>query len=1116
LGDQIAVGEQRIADSGERFTVLRGLVHPAIPSPHPALSPTLDLEMLKPWVLPVVYEREKDGLGAFIPELRPAVALFLRFTGIDYDADEQSGEKLDALIRRAQSILARYEGYLLQLTMGDKGSYLQASFGVPVNHEDDAQRAALAAWELNQLNQAFEFLEPVQIGISAGTMRAGPYGGPTRYTYGAMGDDTNLAARLMTTAAPGEILVSSRVYKRIMGVFNCEPRPPLPMKGKAEPLPIFAISSPRRLRAIRLEEPIYSLPMMGRRAELELIQTKLDLAAKGQGQVIGITGEAGMGKSRLVAEAIRLAFQNGFTAYGGTGEASGTNTPYLVWKPIWQAFFDIDPASPPRRQLRNLEGEIEDRAPSRLPAVPVLSTLLGMEIEENDFTINLEPQDRRNVLTALLEDCLKSAAREEPHLLVLEDAHWIDPLSHDLLENLARVCVNLPVCILLAYRPPDIDRLQKERIETLAHFTPVEILPLGAAESEQLIRAKLAQLYPEQVASLPKALVENLIAHAEGNPFYIEELLNYMRDRGLDPYKLDALQSIDLPSSLHTLILSRIDQLTETQKTMLKAASIIGRLFKVSWLYRYYPFLGSQELVKENLDRLAQIDLTPLDTPEPELAYFFKHIITREVAYESLAYTTRAQLHELLAQFIESLGEEQNLNLLAYHYSLSGNKAKQLKYLQKAGDAAKAVYANEAALEYYQLLLPLLTTPEDQANLNLSQGEILELTGKWQEAEAAYRSALENSQKTGELLALIRSEKALGALLRMRSDYPAALNLLEMAIQHAKEISHGLLQAQAHREIGKIYELTGKTALAQEHYKTCLELALENHDLKTEAIARLALGSFYTETGDYSIGQSFAEDGLKIMSAIGDKKGISIALTRLGLLSNYQGNSSSAMAYYEQALAISREIGDKWTISALLNNLASIASQQGESDKAQALHTECITIAQEIGDKWSLAHLLMNTGVDAVEKGDFHAAQAAYNESLKLLREIDDKPGYAFTQLNLGYMACEQNDYERAHQSIREGLEIFYETDSKWGIVYSLIGLSSVYAAKDRLSEAVKLASAAETLRSSINLALAKDGSRLYERALAIARDGLCEIDYNTAWESGQQLTAEHVRIMIR
>ena len=219
--------------------------------------------------------------------------------------------------------------------------------------------------------------------------------------------------------------------------------------------------------------------MVGRQDELAVVDEKLKLAMQGKGQVIGVIAEAGMGKSRLVAEIIRLARKRGFIGYGGACQSSGTNTAYLVWQPIWQAFFDLDPEMPQRKQIRLLEGEIDERAPERVEALPLLGLVLDLPLPDNDFTQALDPKDRKGVLEALLEDCLKSAARETPLLIVLEDLHWVDPLSNDLLDTLARVSENLPVCFVLAYRPPDLVRLQKPRVEELPYFTRIDLKELS-------------------------------------------------------------------------------------------------------------------------------------------------------------------------------------------------------------------------------------------------------------------------------------------------------------------------------------------------------------------------------------------------------------------------------------------------------------------------------------------------------------------------------------------------------------------------------------------------------------------------------------------------------------
>ncbi|MCX6081920.1 MAG: AAA family ATPase, partial [Chloroflexi bacterium] len=630
LGQKLTIKEWRTDhDSNQRFAVADQYSETVAPVEQSTIS-ELSSAQLKDWLHKAQLDREQ----AFTTEFRPCAALFVRFTGIDYDSDSAEAE-LDAFVRLMQAIVNRYAGTVIQLTIGDKGSYAYLNFGALSTHEDDPRRAVKTALEIRNKTAL-----QVQIGLTQGTMRVGAYGGQTRRTYGALSDEVNLAARLMSTAMPGEILLGGQIQKTTANDFVSEPRSPLAMKGKAEPLPVFAVTGERKQRAIRLQEPNYALPMVGRIHELQVINNKLELAASGQAQVIGIVAEAGMGKSRLAAEVIRSARKKGFAGYGGSCQSDAIHTPYHTWKTVWSAFFGVDPELPLRKQIRLMEGEIEDRAPERVEALPLLGAMLNLEIPENDFTQTLEPKDRKGVLHALLEDCLKAAAQDEPLLIIIEDLHWIDALSHDLLDELARALTGSRICFVLAYRPPQLARLVTPRLEALANFTRIELSELNPAECEQAIRAKLAQLYPSRSGAVPPLLVEKLMARAQGNPFYLEELLNFLRDRGLDPRDPNDLNKIELPDSLHTLILSRVDQLSEREKTTLRVASIIGRLFRAEWLTGYYPTLGALSQVQDDLEQLHQLDITSLDTPEPELAYLFKHIVTHEVTYESLPFAT--------------------------------------------------------------------------------------------------------------------------------------------------------------------------------------------------------------------------------------------------------------------------------------------------------------------------------------------------------------------------------------------------------------------------------------------------------------------------------------------
>lgn len=1065
-----SIGSWRTIESGERFAVLGQVTAPA-PSAAIDEGATLDADILRPWVLPAIFEREQSGHGAFLTELRPATALFLRFTGIDYDGDQAAGEKLSVFIQQVQNILTPYEGVLLQLNIGDKGSYLYISFGAPIAHEDDARRSIQAALVLVQLPQVLPFLQPIQIGISNGTMRTGAYGGITRRTYGALGDDVNVAARLMTAAAAGQILVSAQVQRSVAGLVSFGSALALNVKGKAGQIAAYPVTGQRQKRAIRLEDPHYALPMTGRQAELSLISEKLERAAAGHGQVIGIVAEAGMGKSRLVAEVIKLARARGFAGYGGACEASGVNTPYLVWKPVWQAFFGVDYAASLPEQTREVQRALERYAPLRAAAAPLLSTLLDVPLEENSFTRALEPKDRRNLLTTMLEDCLKSAA-SEPLLIVLEDLHWMDALSGDLLESLARVSVALPVCFVLAYRPPTTVSLREsaQRFENLPHFTRIAINQLTAPEAGQLIRTKLAQLFPSrsQQAAPPAALVSELTARAEGNPFYIEELLNYLRDRGIDPYDPTAFQSLELPSSLHALILSRMDRLTEAQNVTIKTASIIGRLFSLTWLHGYYPALGEVERIKADLADLAELDLTPLEAPEPELVYLFKHIITREVAYASLDTATRARLHEQLAEFIESLGADRHLDLLAFHYAHSANLAKQRLYLQKAGEAAQAAFANQAALDYFARLLPLVDEPHTRMELHLKRGAVLELLGQWPDAETEYRAGLALAEPSADPSLTARAQGALGTLFRMRGDYASAREWLE----------------QARVSFAGIEDPSGL------------------------ALTLIELGILAQRQGDYAAALSVLQEALSLARGVGDAPVTAKALNHLGIVAYNQGENASARLLCEESLSLKRDLNDKRGIAASLNLLGIIAWSQADYPAAHAFHKEGLSLFREMGDKWGTASSLNNTALVHLDEGDVATARALNEESLTLFRELGDKWGTTLGLINLGNLLVEQGDLA-ARERYAEGLLLCKELGDKKNIVNVLSGLGAVAVLTGDLPRAARLAAAAETLRLSIDAVWESAEGRIYEHTLAAVRAGLSEDVFNVAWAEGAAMTVD-------
>ncbi len=981
LAGKIEISERRRdQETGQQFGVVarlsdRSQAQVATALQHIRSPETLSEDQMRPWLLPPVYERLRAGRGEFLAELRPAVALFLSFTGIDYDADEAAGAKLDAYIRWVQNILVRYDAYLFQLTIGDKGSYLYAGFGAPVAHEDDAVRAVSVALELQKPPADLGYIANIKIGISQGQMRTGAYGGTVRRTYGVLGDEVNLAARLMQAAGPGQILVKDTVWQATYNSFAGESLPPFTVKGKSEPVATYRVNGINAQQVVHLQTPTYALPMVGRESELTLVEQKLTQASAGHGQIVAIGAEAGMGKSRLMVEVIRLATERRLVCYVGECQSYGTNTSYLVWQSIWRSFFNLDPAWELQDQIRELASQLELVDPSLVQRLPLLGAVVNLSIPDNDLTRSFDAKLRKTSLESLLVACLRTRAKITPLLLVLDDCHWLDPLSLELLEVIGRTIFDLPVLIAMAYRPLHLEPLKDAQVRKLVYFKELQLTDFTEREAERLISLKLKQFFGTQ-AEVPPILLERITARSQGNPFYIEELLNYLQDQNFDPNETETLDQLDLPTSLHSLILSRIDQLSEHQKSTLKVASVIGRLFQAAWLWGMYPDLGEPQQIKADLEALHRLEFAPMDKPDPELTYIFKHVVTREVAYESLPYAMRAILHDQFGQFIEQkYGDrlDRYVDLLAFHYDRCENQVKKREYLRKAGEAAQEDYNNGAAIDYYQRLLPLLP-PGEQVAIMLKLGEVLQLVGQWHKAGQLYQKALNLAEQLNNRSALAWSQTAMGEVLRKQGLYVEAMNWFEQA--------------------RTTFEALGdKAGVGQVlHYS----------------------GNLAAEQGDYVTSRQRYEASLAIRRALNDKANIASLLSNLGLDAHQLGDYQTAFNLYQESLELRYQLGDQWAIAVSLNNLGYLALDQGDYEAAQTRLEVAVNLQRQVGDRSMLADALNNLGNVARDRGDYSMAQQLYQEGLLINRELGKKWGVAYLLEDIGGLAARQGQAERA------------------------------------------------------------------------------------------------------
>jgi len=1018
LAGRVEIREVRPSESGGGpVAVLERLLADVREAPAAPGSGRLPDELSRPWLLPAVYERLSTGRGEFLAELRPAFPVFVNFGGIDHDDDPSAIDKLDEFVRRAQGIFSAYGGNVLQLTLGDKGAYLYGVFGTPLAHEDDAARACAAALEVRALD-ATTAARDIRVGITHGRLRSGTYGHPERRTFVCLGDAVNLSARLMSKAPPGEVYVSELVRRLARTGFTWKKLKPLTLKGKANRVSAYGLVGTSGQRSRRVTR--YRLPIVGRSAELAEIESRLADAAAGQGRIVGISAEAGMGKSRLIAEFVRSARRRGRLVAFGECQSFGANTSYAVWREIWRTLLGIPESLPAPEQAQALERALGTVDPAFVERAPLLDALLGVPIPDTELTRAFDAKLRKTSLENLLADYLQARARSEPIVLVLEDCHWLDPLSRDLLDVVARALGSASILLVLAYRP-EAAAPTGLRLAQLPGLDELALDALADAEMAEVVRAKSSQLLGADTEA-SRLLVDLVVGRAQGNPFYAEELLNYVDELELDLGDERALRSLELPGSLHSLVLSRIDTLTEAPRRTLKVASVVGRVFRAPLLPGSYPELGTLDDVRAHLLTLRQVDLVTPDREEDE-SHLFKHALTQEAAYESLPYALRATLHRHVGRYIEEHEPDaidRNLDLLAHHFWHSDDEPRKRSYLRRAADAAQAAYANATAIDYFERLAPLLPDPERSAVL-LELGKVLELVGRWDDARAVAAQALELAESAGDVRARAWCETALAEVARKQGAFGEATERLERA-------------------------RAGFSALGEEHgLGQVLHLG----------------GTVAAQCGRNAEARARYDESLEIRRRLGDRKMMASVLSNLGVVAEYDGDYEPARAYHLQALELRSELGDRWAIAVSMTNLGMIALLQERFEEARDRFEEAMRLNRSVGDSWMVAISHNNLGNANRGLGDFAVARTHYGDSLRAYRDYDDRWALAFLFEDVAVLEALEDRPESALELLGAADALREASGSPRGEALEAELERSLQSARDALGDAAAAAARA-------------------------------------------------------
>lgn len=726
--------------------------HYLAPQPLPALHPCPDvLDVLRGYVPAALLARLDAGQSDWVAELRRVTILFVNLHGIAYEAPDIL-DQLQSCMNILQTILYRYEGSLNQFIVDDKGTLLIAALGLPpLTHEDDAARGVHLALDIQKELHTTTNLR-CAIGITTGRIFSGSRGCIHRRDYAMIGDSMNLAARLMVKAAPDGILCDAATYRAARNNLTFEALAPIKVRGKSLPVDVY--------RPYDQPSPAIcsTTPFVGRMAEQKMLLEWLDkLHHDGNGGIVVIEGEAGMGKSRLVNCMLQYVQTLPIVALIGHADSMEHSTPYHVWRAIFSQLFGLDEShhQPGMHSMGAFELIHYDAVCMQL--APLLSAVLPLDIPDNHITNHMSGQVRADNTRDVLVRLLRVASRRAALLIILEDANWMDSASWALALSVSQKIPS--VLLVITTRPLTGSaagsalmqaHLELERAKTshtphpqAQEAQPTHIQHAVLSVQHSIVTTKplepthdydhvLNKLNAHRIAltSLPandmqavvaqalgvqqvaRSITSFIVEKAQGNPFFAQELAYGLRDAGLivmengicqpasDSERLDA---VNFPDTLQGVIVSRIDRLSASQQLLLKIASVIGETFEFGLLYDVYPLAEDRGRLLNELQLLEKLDVVVLKVPAPELVYGFKHVITRQVVYDLLLFGQRRDVHRAVAEWYERNYADdlsQWYERLMYHWGEVGDSYRELVYASKAGEYALENFACEESVQF--------------------------------------------------------------------------------------------------------------------------------------------------------------------------------------------------------------------------------------------------------------------------------------------------------------------------------------------------------------------------------------------------------------------------------
>ena len=997
------------------------------------------------------------------------------------DRDPEEARKLlDPVLERMMEAVHRYEGTVNQV-MGDG---IMALFGAPLAHEDHAVRACYAALDMQQRVKRYAEKArhvhgvnvQIRVGLHSGEVVVRAIGSDLHMDYTAVGQTTHLAARMEQLATPGTILLTAGTLRLAEGFIAVKPLGPVPVKGLDAPVDVYELTGAGSLRSRLHAAAARGLTrFVGRDAEIEQLREALGRAAAGDGQLVAVVGQPGVGKSRLVWEVIHSQRTLGWLILQAGSVSHGKGTPYLPVVDLLKGYFQIGDRDEPHTIREKVTGKLLALDRALEPTLPAFLALLDVPVEDRRWEVLDPPQRRLRTLDAVRRLLLRES-QVQPLLVVFEDLHWIDAETQSALERLVESLPAARILLLVNYRPE-----YRHDWGGKSYYRQLRLDPLAPARAIELLETLLGG---EQSLTPLKQL---LITRTEGNPFFLEESVRSLVDDGVlagerGAYRLAAaVGHAQMPATVQALLTARIDRLPPHEKELLQTASVVGTDVPVAVLAAVSG--ASAEALADGLARLQATEFLYEARFFPDAGYAFKHALTHEVAYGSLLQGRRRALHARAVEAIERLYPErlaEHVERLAHHALRGETWERAATYLLQAGEKAteRSAY-QQAAVCFEQALAALAHIPESRERLEqaidlhldvyvalVPAGALAKVRDHLHEAEAL-TARLGDERRLGWVLV------ALGNHAWISGDSDRALETCQHALAIATRLGDVPLGMRASTFLGLRQQTAGEYREGAEFLRRAAE-ALQLHERSADLFggadvlsvtARERLAWCLAELGEFEEAVARGAEAVRIASELDHPNSLAFAYRSLGLIALRRGDASGAILTLERAVEVCRvaQVRIPFDVSAghlgyayaLVGRLPEGVNllEEALADPAATGTTNHPLLLAYLGE----AHLLAGRREDALEVA---------RRALELAHRQKERGNEAWVLRLVGEITAQADppDQESAQAHYRQALARADELGMRPLVAHCHLGLGKLYRRTDNREQAQEHLATATTL----------------------------------------------------